>query len=106
MAKPKRNLAAALASGAEKGPDTATQSRKAVSKAQAPSKSAEATQQRPGAREGKVSQSYWMRDEAKYQLAELRLRVSRERGQRVTVQDLMDEAVNDLFKKYGLAELA
>lgn len=41
-----------------------------------------------------------------YELEELRLQRSREQGRKVTLQELQAEAYNDLFKKYGRAEVA
>jgi hypothetical protein len=41
-----------------------------------------------------------------YELEELRLQRSRERGRKVTLQELQAEAYNDLFKKYGRPEVA
>lgn len=42
----------------------------------------------------------------KWELQELATERSRVTGQRVTTQELLAEALNDLFKKYGKAEVA
>lgn len=42
----------------------------------------------------------------KWELQELATERSRAKGRRVTVQELLAEALNDLFKKYGKPEIA
>lgn len=59
-----------------------------------------------GTREGKSNISGWFPDNVKFELEELRLELSRKAGRKITLQDVMGEAYNDLFKKYGRAELA
>lgn len=41
----------------------------------------------------------------KWELQELATERSRSQGRRVTVQELLSEALNDLFKKYGKPEI-
>ena len=59
----------------------------------------------PG-RQGQSNISGWFDNPVKFTLEELRLKRQRELGRHVTVQELMGEAYNDLFKKYGFPELA
>ncbi|MEM7069244.1 MAG: hypothetical protein AAF478_10195 [Pseudomonadota bacterium] len=59
----------------------------------------------PG-REGQVNIASWHPMPVKFQLDELRLKLSRDRGKKVTLGQLQAEAYNDLFKKYGMAEIA
>ena len=61
---------------------------------------------RAPAREAKVNVAAWFAPAVKYGLQELALERSRAQGRKVTLQDLMAEAFNDLFKKYGKAETA
>lgn len=67
---------------------------------------AEHKPRRAPARERKVNVAAWFPPAVKYGLQELALERTRSVGQKVTLQDLMAEAFNDLFKKYGKAELA
>ena len=41
----------------------------------------------------------------KWELQDLATERSRRLGRKVTLQDLLAEAINDLFKKYGKAEV-
>lgn len=101
MAK-KMNLAAALA--ANKGdetapaptpkPEAAANSAPAVKTARAPS------------RAGQTNVSGWFDMPVKHTLEELRLARQKQLGRRVTIQEIMGEAFNDIFKKYGLPEVA
>lgn len=61
---------------------------------------------RVAARERKVNVAAWFPPAVKYGLQELALERTRAAGRKVTLQDLMAEAFNDLFKKYGKAEVA
>jgi hypothetical protein len=47
-----------------------------------------------------------LQDYLKFELEEIRLERSRKLGRKVTSQEILAEAYNDLFKKYGRAELA
>lgn len=57
-------------------------------------------------RDGMVNIAAWFPLAVKFELEELRLKRSREIGRKITVQELMAEALNDLFKKHGRPELA
>ncbi|MCP4698724.1 MAG: hypothetical protein GY862_18015 [Gammaproteobacteria bacterium] len=57
-------------------------------------------------REGQTNIAVWFPISVKFQLDELRLQVSRQRGRKVSLTELQAEAYNDLFKKYGMAEIA
>ena len=57
-------------------------------------------------REGMTNIASWFPMAVKFQLDELQLRLSRERGKKVTLTQLQAEAYNDIFKKYGMAEIA
>jgi hypothetical protein len=57
-------------------------------------------------RKGKRVVSAWFPDIVALELDELRLERSRALGRKVTLQEIQAEALNDLFKKYGRAELA
>ena len=57
-------------------------------------------------RQGKSNIAGWFPMPVKLTLDELRLKRQRELGRNVTMQELMGEAYNDLFKKYGLPEVA
>jgi len=94
----KPNLAAALAaSKAEVSQPTEVASK--------PQNNA-ATNARPAGRVGQTNISGWFDSRVKFTLEELRLKRQRELGRRVTIQELMGEAYNDLFKKYGFPEVA
>ena len=58
----------------------------------------------PG-REGKANISGWFPKAVQFELEELRMERSRALGRKVSLQELMGEAYNDLFKKYGRPEL-
>lgn len=60
----------------------------------------------PPSRQGKANIATWLPKAVKYELDELRVKRSRDTGRNVTTQELMAEALNDLFKKYGRAEVA
>ena len=101
MAK-KMNLAAALA--ANKGdeiqpvttpkPEAVTTAAPAAKVARAPS------------RAGQSNVSGWFDMPVKHTLEELRLARQKQLGRRVTIQEIMGEAFNDIFKKYGFPEVA
>jgi hypothetical protein len=57
-------------------------------------------------RQGMVNIAAWFPMRVKFELEEIRLERSRKLGRKVTTQEIMAEAYNDLFKKYGRAELA
>jgi hypothetical protein len=57
-------------------------------------------------RDGQTNIASWHPLPVKFQLDELRLHLSRERGKKVTLAQLQAEAYNDLFKKHGKAEIA
>lgn len=57
-------------------------------------------------RDGHSSIQGWYPNAVKYTLEELRLKRSKELGRKVTSQELMGEAFNELFKKYGFPETA
>ena len=57
-------------------------------------------------REGEVTISAWFPHNVKFELEELRLELSRKAGRKVKMNELLAEAYNDLFKKYGRPELA
>lgn len=98
--KKKPNLAAALASqpAAQAGPQ-------ALAPRANDAGGARRATSRPG-REGQTQIAAWFPLAVSLQLDELRLHVSRQRGRKVTLAQLQAEAYNDIFKKYGLAEIA
>ena len=98
MAK-KPNLAAALAANSD---DT---ERQAPSASAAPTPTP-AANKRQSSRVGQVNISGWFDAPVKHALDELRLARQKELGRRVTLQEITAEAFNDLFKKYGMAEVA
>lgn len=57
-------------------------------------------------REGQVHIGGWYDQNVKFSLEELRLKRQRETGQKIYNQDLLNEAFNELFKKYGFPEIA
>ena len=62
--------------------------------------------QRAPSRAGQTNISGWFDMPVKLKMDELRVARQRELGRRVTQQELLSEAFNDLFKKYGLPEMA
>jgi hypothetical protein len=101
MAK-KPNLAAALAA-TKSPPEPKVQA--PVRTETSPITGKPQTARAPG-RAGQSNISGWFDTSVKFTLEELRLKRQRELGRRVTVQELMGEAYNDLFKKYGFPEVA
>ena len=100
MPPKKKNLAAALAE---------TPASVAEAPAPVPAPSNDRSRQAPArqpSRQGKTNISSWFPMAVKFQLDELQLLVSRQRGKKVTLGQLQAEAYNDLFKKYGMAEIA
>lgn len=108
----KKNLAAALASEPETParfpeprraprPDPAQGRQDAADSA--PSG---ATRSVPPHRVNKVNIAGWFDRSVKNQLDEVRLLLSKQRGETVTSVDVQAEAYNDLFAKYGLPEIA
>jgi hypothetical protein len=61
---------------------------------------------RAPSRAGQTNISGWFDMPVKLKLDELRIARQRMLGRRVTQQELLSEAYNDLFKKYGLPEMA
>lgn len=61
---------------------------------------------RAKAREGQVCIAGYYPETVRYTIEELRLKRARETHRRVTTQDLLAEAMNELFKKYGFPEVA
>jgi len=61
---------------------------------------------RAPSRAGQTNISGWFDMPVKLKLDELRIARQRALGRRVTQQELLSEAYNDLFKKYGLPEMA
>ena len=61
---------------------------------------------RAPSRAGQTNISGWFDMPVKLKLDELRVARQRSLGRRVTQQELLSEAFNDLFKKYGLPEMA
>lgn len=94
MAK-KNNLAAALAANEEQ----------AAPPAPAP-KSAPETPPRAPSRSDQVNIASWFDQSVKLTLDELRIARRKTLGRRITQQEMIAEALNDLFKKYGFPEVA
>ena len=63
-------------------------------------------QGRAPSRAGQTNISGWFDMPVKLKLDELRIARQRALGRRVTQQELLSEAFNDIFKKYGLPEMA
>ena len=63
-------------------------------------------QGRAPSRAGQTNISGWFDMPVKLRLDELRVARQRALGRRVTQQELLSEAFNDLFKKHGLPEMA
>jgi len=57
-------------------------------------------------RQGMANIAAWFPVRVKFELEEIRLERSRKLGRKVMMQEILAEAYNDLFKKYGRAELA
>ena len=53
-----------------------------------------------------VNIAAWFPVRVKFELEEIRLERSRHLGRKVLMQELLAEAYNDLFKKYGKPEMA
>ena len=98
----KPNLAAALAANKV---DQKSSTSKEPKLPQLASESAPSSSRQAG-RVGQSNISGWFDKSVKFTLEELRLKRQRELGRRVTVQEIMAEAYNDLFKKYGFPEVA
>ena len=101
MAK-KTNLAAALAANKEEPAPTETANPAPAAVANAP---APKTGRAPS-RAGQTNVSGWFDMPVKHTLEELRLARQKQLGRRVTIQEIMGEAFNDIFKKYGFPEVA
>jgi len=80
-----------------------------------PSNPVEQTAAKPGARRnaeprpdraGKTNITGYFDKPVKWELQDLATERSRALGRKVTAQELLAEALNDLFKKYGKAEVA
>lgn len=98
----KKNLAAALAEPATTAPV------EEAPKAAASASNDRTSTPRKGraSREGQTNIAAWFPMAVKFQLDELRVQLSRKRGKKVTLGQLQAEAYNDIFKKYGMAEIA
>lgn len=70
-----------------------------------PIKSATKPTTRQSDRVGKKNISAWFPLAVSLELEELRIERSRSLGRKLTMQELLGEAYNDLFKKYGRPEL-
>ncbi len=57
-------------------------------------------------RAGKTNITGYFEKPVKWELQDLATERSRSLGRKVTAQELLAEALNDLFKKYGKAEIA
>jgi uncharacterized protein YbjT (DUF2867 family) len=57
-------------------------------------------------RAGKTNVTGYFDKPVKWELQELATELSRASGRKITLQDLLAEALNDLFKKYGKPEVA
>ncbi|MDH3598423.1 MAG: hypothetical protein OEU26_02150 [Candidatus Tectomicrobia bacterium] len=57
-------------------------------------------------RQGMVNIAAWFPVRVKFELEEIRLERSRHFGRKVLMQEILAEAYNDLFKKYGKPEMA
>lgn len=101
MAK-KTNLAAALAANKEEPTPPAPMTPTPVAAANTP---APKTGRAPS-RAGQTNVSGWFDMPVKHTLEELRLARQKQLGRRVTIQEIMGEAFNDIFKKYGFPEVA
>lgn len=99
MVKSKPNLAAALAKTHEEEAPAEVSPEPQAKKAAQPV-------ERAASRTDLVNISGWFPKAVKFTLDELRLKRQRELGRRVTSQELMGEAYNELFKKYGMPEVA
>lgn len=97
MTTPKRKSLAAL----NDDPPAVTEAPATETAAKAP-----AAKPRTNGRDGQKNIAGWFPMPVFYELQELRLERSKALGRNVTLQDLQAEAYNDLFKKYGRAELA
>lgn len=95
--KKRASLTAALAD---------TPANEAASAAPASTKTPKASVAVDAKRAGEVNVAAWFPPAVKYGLQELALERSRVIGRKVTLRELMAEAFNDLFKKYGKAEVA
>jgi hypothetical protein len=101
MAK-KTNLAAALAANKE---EAAPPAPTITAPAAVANTSASKTGRAPS-RAGQTNVSGWFDMPVKHTLEELRLARQKQLGRRVTIQEIMGEAFNDIFKKYGFPEVA
>ena len=100
MAK-KTNLAAALAANKEETMPHAPATPSIATAANTPTlKTARAP-----SRAGQTNVSGWFDMPVKHTLEELRLSRQKQLGRRVTIQEILGEALNDLFKKYGFPEV-
>ena len=65
-----------------------------------------ATTTRPPSRDGLRAVTSYVNTEAHAQLAVLAIEQGQAKKRRVTTQELMTEAMNDLFRKYGRSAIA
>lgn len=100
MSNPKRkSLASSLAE--QEAPENSVVITEGEKKPEKPVKN----QRRPDRTE-KTPITGWFPHRVKLELEEIKIRKSRELGRNVKLQEVLAEAFNDLFKKYGRAELA
>lgn len=97
----KTNLAAALAANKSDTPTPVS-----TPKSEAPTNAPASKIARAPSRAGQTNVSGWFDLPVKHTLEELRLARQKQLGRRVTIQEIMGEAFNDIFKKYGLPEVA
>lgn len=62
--------------------------------------------ERPPSRQGKRTLSAHVAQEVHFQVEQIRLKRVLAAGQRVTTQDVLEEALNLLFDKYGMSRIA
>lgn len=97
MSKKKNTLTAALSEPPAESPESDDAGAPAHTPPRSPSP-------RPD-RAGKTNVTGYFDRPVKWELQDLATERSRALGRKVTVQELLGEALNDLFKKYGKAEI-
>ncbi len=93
-----KDLAAQLRKQEEEGTDQAD------ARSDEPAKKAPTSKRQD--RQGMVNIAAWFSVRVKFELEEIRLERSRQLGRKVLMQEILAEAYNDLFKKYGKPEMA
>ena len=96
----KKSLTAALAETPAQEPAT-----EAAPQAETARRAPSAAALRPD-RAGKTNITGYFEKPVKWELQDLATERSRKLARKVTTQELLAEALNDLFKKYGKAEIA